>query len=99
MYAVSTESISTPRTWAAAAARDFDRLESFHLYGPEFTSFKDGGRREDAAANAAGETLISESGSRVALYVIATDEELMIARHTLAVLSARRPIFEDKISA
>jgi acetate kinase len=57
------------------------------------------GAQLDAAANAAGQTLISESGSRVALYVIATDEELMIARHTLAVLSARRPIFEDKISA
>jgi acetate kinase len=57
------------------------------------------GAQLDASANAAGRTLISESGSRVALYVIATDEELMIARHTLAVLSARRPIFEDKISA
>jgi hypothetical protein len=31
--------------------------------------------------------------------VIPTDEELMIARHTLAVLSARLPIVEDKISA
>jgi acetate kinase len=50
------------------------------------------GARLDPSANAAGKTLISESGSRVALYVIATDEELMIARHTLAVLSARRPI-------
>ena len=41
--------------WAAAAARDFDTLESFHLYGPKFTSFKNGAPREDAAANAAGE--------------------------------------------
>jgi acetate kinase len=57
------------------------------------------GAQLNATANAAGETLISESGSRVALYVIATDEELMIARHTLAVLSARLPIVEDKISA
>jgi len=59
------------------------------------------GARLDSSANAAGKTLISENGSRVALYVIATDEELMIARHTLAVLSARRPIqsVEDTISA
>ncbi len=59
------------------------------------------GARLDSSANAAGKTLISESGSPVALYVIATDEELMIARHTLAVLSARRPIqsVEDTISA
>lgn len=41
--------------WAAAAARDFDRLESYHRYGPEFTAFKDGAVRDDAAANAAGE--------------------------------------------
>jgi len=32
--------------------------------------------------------LISRSDSRVAVYVIPTDEELMIARHTLALLSA-----------
>jgi acetate kinase len=44
----------------------------------------------DPVANAAGATLISSSGSRVALYVIPTDEELMIARHTLALLTARR---------
>ena len=41
--------------WAAAAARDFEALESFHLYGPKFTSFKNGAPRENAAANAAGE--------------------------------------------
>ena len=41
--------------WAAAAARDFETLESFHLYGPKFTSFKNGAPRENAAANAAGE--------------------------------------------
>jgi acetate kinase len=42
----------------------------------------------DTAANAMGEFLISQNGSRVACYVIATDEELMIARHTLRVLRA-----------
>ena len=47
------------------------------------------GARLDPAANAAGRCLISEKGSRVALYVIPTDEELMIAQHTLAILSAR----------
>ena len=44
----------------------------------------------DPAANAAGATLISRPDSRVALYVIPTDEELMIARHTLALLTASR---------
>jgi acetate kinase len=47
------------------------------------------GAELDAAANAAHETLISRRGSRVALYVMPTDEELMIARHTLAVLAAQ----------
>jgi len=41
----------------------------------------------DPVANAAGETLISRRDSRVALLVVPTDEELMIARHTLALLS------------
>jgi acetate kinase len=41
----------------------------------------------DAKANAAHALRISASDSRVALYVIPTDEELMIARHTLAALS------------
>lgn len=39
-------------------------------------------------ANARGQTLISSPDSRVALYVLPTDEELMIARHTLAVIGA-----------
>jgi acetate kinase len=44
----------------------------------------------DPAANEAGKALISRQGSRVAAYVIPTDEELMIARHTLALVSASR---------
>jgi len=40
----------------------------------------------DAQANETGQTLVSAPGSRLPLYVIPTDEELMIARHTLAVL-------------
>jgi acetate kinase len=44
----------------------------------------------DHAANAAGKLNISGERSRIALFVIPTDEELMIARHTLAALSASR---------
>ena len=43
----------------------------------------------DPDANAKGGPLISRKGSRVACYVIPTDEELMIARHTLRVLRAQ----------
>jgi acetate kinase len=43
----------------------------------------------DPAANAASKSLISLPQSRVALYVVPTDEELMIARHTLSLLSNR----------
>ncbi|MCZ0962607.1 acetate/propionate family kinase [Paracoccus benzoatiresistens] len=44
------------------------------------------GAELDPAANEAGATRISTDTSRVALYVIPTDEELMIARHTLALV-------------
>jgi acetate kinase len=44
------------------------------------------GVEPDAAANAKGGPLISRKKSPVAGYVIATDEELMIARHTLRAL-------------
>jgi acetate kinase len=40
----------------------------------------------DPAANRAGEGRISSAGSQVAVFAIPTDEEQMIARHTLAVL-------------
>jgi acetate kinase len=43
----------------------------------------------DADANTARKPLISRKDSRVALYVIPTNEELMIARHTLALISGR----------
>jgi acetate kinase len=42
----------------------------------------------DPAANAAGRLSIAGTASRIGIYVIPTDEELMIARHTLAVLRA-----------
>jgi acetate kinase len=44
------------------------------------------GAEIDAAANAAGKTLLSQPSSRVRLYVVPTDEELMIAQHTLALV-------------
>jgi acetate kinase len=47
------------------------------------------GAELDPAANAAHEALISRPQSRVALCVVPTDEELMIARHTLALLPQR----------
>jgi acetate kinase len=40
----------------------------------------------DPAANAAGGPLISAPGSRVSAWVIPTNEELMIARHTRQML-------------
>jgi acetate kinase len=43
----------------------------------------------DPAANAARKSLISQPQSRVALHVVPTDEELMIARHTLSLLLNR----------
>jgi acetate kinase len=45
----------------------------------------------DPAANATGGPLISRPESRTAIYVIPTDEELMIARQTIALISARTP--------
>jgi acetate kinase len=44
------------------------------------------GAELDEAANAAGASVISGSTSRVRLMVVPTDEELMIARHTLTVV-------------
>jgi acetate kinase len=41
----------------------------------------------DAAANAGNRLLISKGDSRLPVYVVPTDEELMIARHTLSLLS------------
>jgi acetate kinase len=43
----------------------------------------------DPDANAAGATAIAAPNCGIGLYIIPTDEELMIARHTLALLTAR----------
>jgi acetate kinase len=51
----------------------------------------------DAEANDKGGPRISRDGSRVACYVIPTDEELMIARHTLRVLRTQSAtLLEEK---
>jgi acetate kinase len=51
----------------------------------------------DPAANAKGTGRISAPGSRIACYIIPTDEELMIARHTLKVLRAQAaPLLTEK---
>jgi acetate kinase len=42
----------------------------------------------DAAANAAGGPRISTAGSRVSAWVLPTNEELMIARHTRSLIPA-----------
>ncbi len=44
----------------------------------------------DDAANRAGGPRISQTGSRASAWVIPTDENLMIARHTWNVLATRR---------
>ena len=43
----------------------------------------------DATANAANKPMISGRDSRLPIYVVPTDEELMIARHTFSLLSDR----------
>jgi acetate kinase len=44
----------------------------------------------DAAANASGELIISSKRSPVPCFVVPTDEELMIATHTLHLLQVHR---------
>src|SRR5213076_824518 len=46
----------------------------------------------DPAANAANKTVISRPESRIKLYVVPTDEELAIARHTISLLSKRAKV-------
>jgi acetate kinase len=49
------------------------------------------GAELDPAANNAGSVSISRPNSRVAILVVPTNEELMIAKHTVAALSSARP--------
>jgi acetate kinase len=46
------------------------------------------GAEIDADANGRGDFCISRAGSRLGVYVVPTNEELMIARHTLATVAA-----------
>jgi acetate kinase len=48
------------------------------------------GARLDPDANASASLLISRKGSALPLYVVPTDEEVMIARHTLALAAPSR---------
>jgi acetate kinase len=50
----------------------------------------------DEAANGAGGPRISQPDARASAWVIPTDENVMIARHTLAVLAAPRPHMPDR---
>jgi acetate kinase len=51
------------------------------------------GAELNPSANAAGKLKISSDTSRVAVCVVPTNEELMIARHTLALLGARNAAY------
>ena len=52
----------------------------------------------DPAANASNATTISTAESRFPIYVIPTNEELMIARHTLGVLT-KKPVKKTEITS
>jgi acetate kinase len=45
----------------------------------------------DPVANSCARLKVSHNDSRVALYIVPTDEELMIARHTMALIHACHP--------
>lgn len=51
----------------------------------------------DAAANLRHGPRISSAGSRISAWVLPTDEELMIARHTLALTGAKRHEDDDAV--
>ncbi len=77
----------------AAAAGGVDALVFTAGIGEHATAIREGVCREaawlgvelDVAANKAGAGRVSTAGSRVAVWVVPTNEELMIARHTLKV--------------
>jgi acetate kinase len=53
----------------------------------------------DPAENGKHASRISRSDSRIPVYVVPTDEELMIAQHTLALLSSRHPSTQPRKKA
>jgi acetate kinase len=48
----------------------------------------------DSEANRERRTVISARESRAPVYIVPTNEELMIARHTLAALSKKHALYE-----
>jgi acetate kinase len=58
------------------------------------------GAEIDPTANGRNASLISRPGSRVPLYIVQTDEELMIAKHTISVAakSHSKPLQETSVS-
>jgi acetate kinase len=53
----------------------------------------------DAAENASHALKISQPGSKTPVYVVPTDEELMIAQHTLSLLMSRQSSYPQHVSA
>jgi acetate kinase len=53
----------------------------------------------DPAANSKGELQVSRPDSRVPIYVVPTNEELMIARHTLSLLSGLGARARERIAS
>ncbi len=51
----------------------------------------------DTERNNAGDLLVSSDDSKVKVFVIPTDEELMIARHTLALIDAGGTVPADTL--
>jgi acetate kinase len=52
----------------------------------------------DEAANERGEQVISSPESSVGVYIVPTDEELMIARHTLALLKNKQTMIAASVA-
>ena len=83
----------------AAALQGFDALVFTAGIGENSASIRAGiaarlewfGISLDPAENARHAQLISAKDSRIPVYVVPTDEELMIARHTLSLFRDRKP--------
>ena len=94
-FATSATENGQWRATVAAAFSDFEGDSSFpvddstiglQIMGQyQFNSWL--GAELDAAANSAGGPRIATADSRIGLWVVPTDEELMIARHTRALLA------------
>ena len=74
-----TSTVSGTASWTAASIRS-RIVEKLAWLGVTL----------DPAGNARHDARISRSDSRIPVYVVPTDEELMIAQHTLALLMNRQ---------